>query len=292
MMSEFVSHSGETEPKNYKDYFISIGDTIEEICAEVQSLLIHAYWLEEYQYPASEKDKYNEMQLRSVYDICTCANAKQKISNDKRNPQLRVISTCRDYSLLVCSILRSKGTSARLRCGFATYLRPDAFEDHWVCEYWDSVKEKWLMVDAQLDRLLLEKLDLDFSEYDVPSNKFLFAGKAWELCRTGEKDPAKFGIHHLNGLSFVKGNIVRDLFALGKIETLPWDHGWGILKGSIEETPSARELVYIDELATISSNSDSVSALEAINSRSLALPTAWSWSSSPTISALLTGIST
>ena len=292
MVSEFVSHSEETEPNSYKDYFLSIGDTIEEICTAAQGLLIHAYWLEEYQYPASEKDKYHEMQLRSVSDICACASEKQEISKEKREPQFRVISTCRDYSLLVCSILRSKGTSARLRCGFATYLRPEAFEDHWVCEYWDSLKEKWIMVDAQLDQVLLEKLELDFSEYEVPGNRFLFAGKAWEICRSGKEDPTKFGIHHLNGLSFIKANIVRDLFALGKIETLPWDQGWGILKGSIEETISARELVYIDELAFISSSSDSTLALEAINSRSLEFPTAWSWSSSPTISALITGIST
>ena len=60
---------------------------------------------------------------------------------------------------------------------------------------------------------------------DVPRDRFLVAGDAWAQCRTGETEPAKFGIvfANLRGLWYVAGNLVRDIAALNKMEMLPWD---------------------------------------------------------------------
>ena len=52
-----------------------------------------------------------------------------------RAPERRFIGTCRDYALLVCSVLRHQGIPARLRVGFADYFVPGFHEDHWLCEY-------------------------------------------------------------------------------------------------------------------------------------------------------------
>lgn len=292
-MNYFQSHSSYTEPAKHKDLFLSVGNNIEEICVFAQNLLIHAYWVDKYHYSISDNLKYKEMQLRSISEILNCAYSKKEISQEQqRMPNHRVVSTCRDFSLLVCSILRTKGMAARLRCGFATYLRADAFEDHWICEYWDLDNLRWIMVDAQLDDIHLKTLDIDFSKTDVPRNKFIFAGKAWELCRNEEEDSRKFGIHNVSGLSFIKSNIVRDLFALGKIETLPWDQGWGILQNSPQNEINSDHLPALDNLATISKDSNEALALEAIKSKNLMLPNEWLWSLSPTIEDLMNDIDT
>jgi hypothetical protein len=43
------------------------------------------------------------------------------------------------------------------------------------------------------------------------------------MCRDGKVDPEKFGILGISGRWFVRGNVVRDLLALNKLEVSPWD---------------------------------------------------------------------
>lgn len=85
------------------------------------------------------------------------------------------------------------------------------------------------MVDAQLDELQRKVLEIKFDPCDVPADQFLVAGKAWQMCRQGQVDPEQFGIFDMHGLDFIRGNVVRDLLALNKVEVLPWDWGWGFL---------------------------------------------------------------
>src|SRR5262249_43832017 len=73
-----------------------------------------------------------------------------------------------------------------------------------------------------------EMLSIDFDATDVPRDKFLTGGDAWHLCRAGKADPDTFGILEFWGVWFVRGNVVRDLAALNKMELLPWD-GWGVM---------------------------------------------------------------
>ncbi|WP_456781864.1 transglutaminase domain-containing protein [Bradyrhizobium sp. USDA 3315] len=39
-------------------------------------------------------------------------------------------ATCRDFSLMLCSVLRHHGVPARIRCGFGRYFAPHPFHDH------------------------------------------------------------------------------------------------------------------------------------------------------------------
>ncbi|GGV74334.1 hypothetical protein [Streptomyces massasporeus] len=129
----------------------------------------------------------------------------------------------RDFSLLLCSLLRATGTPARLRCGFATYLADGWYEDHWVTEYLapDGVRR---LADAQIH----SGYDVPFDPMDVPRDAFLVAGDVWQACRRGRVDPETCGlssVEKLRGLWFVHGNVLRDLAALNGVELLPWD-GW------------------------------------------------------------------
>jgi hypothetical protein len=149
-------------------------------------------------------------------------------------------------------MLRHKNIPARARCGFATYFTPGQYEDHWVAEYWNPTKKQWTMVDSQLDAFQTKALKIKFDPLNVPPSKFLTAGKAWQMCRTGKADPEKFGILDMHGLIFVWGDVMRDFLALNKIEILPWDGGWGFLNQKLSDPlPDDETLELYDKIATL-----------------------------------------
>jgi hypothetical protein len=55
----------------------------------------------------------------------------------------------------------------------------------------------------------------------------------------------------MHGLWFVRGNLVRDVAALNKMELLPWD-GWGITEGE-DETLTADDHRFLDDVANLTS---------------------------------------
>jgi hypothetical protein len=142
-----------------------------------------------------------------------------------REPGQRIVGTCRNYALLACMILRRHGVPARLRVGFAGYFTPNFWEDHWVCEYHDG---DWRLLDAELTAEIRRRLAIPFDPADVPRDRFLAAGPAWQKLRRGGYDPARFGVSvfGLSGLWFAAGGLLRDLAALGMEEMMVWDY-WG-----------------------------------------------------------------
>jgi hypothetical protein len=149
-----------------------------------------------------------------------------------REPAHRLPGVCRHFSVMLSAILREQGVPARARCGFGAYFTPGKFEDHWVCEYWNAGQARWILVDAQLDALQRKALHIDFDPLDVPRDRFIIAGDAWQMCRAGRAEPHRFGLSFiagLNGLWFVAGNVLRDLAALNRMESLPWDV-WGLME--------------------------------------------------------------
>jgi len=142
----------------------------------------------------------------------------------RRPPRMRAIGTCRDFALMLCSILRCKGVASRLRCGFASYF-DSGWEDHWVCEYWDHQSQTWRLSDPQIDQMLKDRCRITFNPMDVPRQSFVTAGQAWLDCRAGRTDPDRFGHGHVTGLWFVKVNVIRDHYVLNARETSAWD-GW------------------------------------------------------------------
>lgn len=291
MLSElkyFASHGTISDPGKYKNTFKDIPDEPSEICSLIQGLLIHAFWIERYGIKRDENRKFTELQSRSVSEILgTIFSRNSAPLNTPRDPQERITSTCRDFSLLFCSILRSKGISARLRCGFASYFEPDHFEDHWINEYWDKNKERWIMVDAQLDELHIKQLKIKFNPLDVPSDCFLTAGESWLKYRKENIDPNKFGVLDIKGTCLIKANIIRDIFALRKVELLPWDSGWGVLENGVYEPVSEEEKPYFDKLARISSGASNTEIRKVFHEdEKVRFPPNWNYSFSPSIKQL------
>jgi Transglutaminase-like superfamily len=175
-----------------------------------------------------------------------------------REPAHRMPGVCSHFSLMLCARLREQGIPARPRCGFGAYFTPGKFEDHWVCEYWNSKQERWILVDAQLDAPQRKTFNVDFSPLDVPRDRFIIAGDAWQMCRSGRADPDKFGLSFmpdLHGLWFIAGNIVRDLASLNRMEMLPWDV-WGSMPRPGEPLKD-EQLAFFDKIAALTLAPDS-----------------------------------
>jgi hypothetical protein len=149
-----------------------------------------------------------------------------------REPGHRMAGVCRHFSVMLCAILRAQRIAARARCGFGAYFIPGKFEDHWVCEYWNAAQARWILVDAQLDAVQRDLLHPDFDPLDVPRDRFIIAGDAWQKCRAGRAQSDRFGLSHvpgLRGMWFIAGNMMRDLASLNRMEVLPWDV-WGSMQ--------------------------------------------------------------
>ena len=144
-----------------------------------------------------------------------------------RPPEKRLIGACRHYALLACSAFRHHAVPARVRVGFADYFEPGFHDDHWITEYWDGAG--WRMMDAELTAGVYRRFGVTFDPCDVPRDRFLSAGRAWRQARSGRLDPEQCGVCSIGiaGLWFMASSVVRDLAALNKRETLPWDY-WGI----------------------------------------------------------------
>jgi Transglutaminase-like superfamily len=173
-----------------------------------------------------------------------------------RAPEHRIAGRCNSFALSLVGMLRTKGVPARSRCGFGAYFNAPKFEDHWVCEYWNAERGRWMLADAQLDAVWREKLRLSFDACDVPREQFLTASDAWQRYRRGEADPDKFGISFagLFGLWFMAGSVIRDFAALNKVEMLPWDV-WGA-QPQPGTTFDSAQFAYFDRLAALASDPD------------------------------------
>lgn len=220
----------------------------------VQGLLVHP--AHAWRYGVERRDTHeSELQSRSARAMfARVTELDPAPPATARPPDRRLTGNCRHFSTLLCALLRSHGVPARARCGFATYFQSGKFVDHWVCEWWHSQDHRWVMTDAQIDDVQHTGLGLDFDPLDVPGDRFLVAGHAWRQCRAGKADPMLFGIFDMWGLWFVRGNVLRDLAALNKVELLPWD-GWGLmLSGNdehIELTDVAAAATLSGDLVTI-----------------------------------------
>ena len=234
---------------DYDPLLAGLPADVPALCAAVQGVLLHIFWAERYEVQLTA-ERREEVQLRHV------TRQLARIQELDPNPlavarpvDRRLVGNCRDFSVLLTALLRRQGTPARARCGFGRYFLPGHFEDHWVCEYWNRAQERWILVDAQLDALQRQMLAIPFDPLDVPRDQFIVGGRAWQLCRSGQADPDAFGIFDMHGLWFVRGDFVRDVAALNKVELLPWD-SWGPAEARDEEL-SATDLALLDHLAAL-----------------------------------------
>jgi Transglutaminase-like superfamily len=184
-------------------------------------LILHVSWAERYGIPPDVPLPRDTQSVSDRLKLIQKGFAGSLAA--ERPPHKRTFGTCRDYSLMLCSMLRRRSIAARIRCGFATYFSSGLYEDHWICEYWSTERRGWVRVDAQLDRLQQAQLAIKFDCADLPSKAYLTSGQAWTLARSGAAEPNDFGHGDSRGSWFLRVNVHRDLLALTNQHISAWD---------------------------------------------------------------------
>jgi hypothetical protein len=226
------------------------------LAAVLHGLVIHEHMAKGYGVTLSETDR-RPVHVRRAADLLAGIIARDPRPLDApRPPAARLPGNCRHFTVLLVALLRAHGTPARARCGFGGYFGVPMFEDHWVCEYWHTGRQRWLLADAQVDSVQRGWFGTAFDLMDVPRDQFLVAGEAWRRIRAGEADPATFGLSVIGeaGDWWVAGNLMRDGAALLNLELLPWDC-WGAMPGP--GTPVGEDLTALfDRLAELTREPD------------------------------------
>ena len=151
VLQHYAEHSPLSHPGKHNHLLAELPEDVETLCEFARNLLFH--YLEGDMYEVSvgsERTKNDaartvETMLQKILDLddqpLTASRAFEK----------RLVGCCRDYALLLCSLLRQHDIPARVRYGWSLYFSADFAFDHVVTEYWNADREKWCLVDAQQD---------------------------------------------------------------------------------------------------------------------------------------------
>jgi len=249
----YTGQSVFSDPGDMAGLFSDLPRDVGALGRVVRGLLIHRLEPGFWDVPVDEQRLHDDAETRYVDDILRLiADRSAEPLASPRPYGERFVGICRDFTLLHVSMLRHVGIPARLRSGFADYFGTDGFHfDHVVTEYWDE-RRGWLLADAEI--LDTDRYPMDFDPLDVPRDRFLTAGKAWQAVRAGDADPRTFGLppagSDFTGRWFIAGNIRLDVAALNKVEPLLWDV-WGSGKG---DEMDGELLALYDRAALISSD--------------------------------------
>lgn len=258
-VTDFYARSGAmTFVGNYTAALKKLSGDVKDLTGIVQGLAIHefvAFPFYGVQIPHERQDESHIRQAKQMLDRILALDEQPLTIS--RTPDKRLVGVCHHFAVLLVSLLRARGIPARSRYGFGDYFNPGYFEDHSLCEYWNAAEKRWVLVDPQFDEVWRVRARIKHDIFDVPSDHFLTAGDAWIKCRSGEADPATFGIFQgdLRGLWFIAGVLVRDIAALNKMEMLQWDT-WGAMPRPGNKLQDKEKLTFFDRLAELTRNTD------------------------------------
>jgi hypothetical protein len=227
-LSYFTTQSPITDPGVHGRLFADLPRTVPELADVVRGLCL-IYW-ERYKYPIPN-ERLLETSSRYVGTILEKIIALDKRPLiETRPPDKRFMASSSDFVNLLCAMLRFQGIPARKRVGFVTYfaaVKPGFDWSHEIAEYWDSGAGRWRRVDPCLDAVAIAANAITFDPNDLPTDRFIPAGRAWQACRKEQGDPDSFGNEESRGLGVVRANLILDLAAMQKRELLNWDRfGW------------------------------------------------------------------
>jgi hypothetical protein len=217
------------------------------ICAAVAGFIIHPMET------GSLSLSADRMAAASIRPVSAILDAMLALDDrplaQQRDLERRVVGTCRHFAVVSVALLRAKGFAARARCGFATYFRPGKFVDHWVPEW--RTGQRWRRLDPEV--LQTTKVN---DPTDLAGDEFYSGGEAWKLVRAGHADPMQFGVPNDDaawGPAEIRGNAIRDLASLMKIEMLCWD-SWGRMDESYDGKTGPDYDTLIDAVADACAN--------------------------------------
>lgn len=146
----YASHSKFTDPGEHASLYDGLPTSTPELCDIAHNIVIDFAFTRIFDVELP-KERVQDVMSRYVEQIL---KRSQEISSKpitkKREPKDRVAGTCRDFAIMLCSMLRHQKVSARLRCGFEVYFKSGKHEDHWIVEYWNKEQSRWILVDPEV----------------------------------------------------------------------------------------------------------------------------------------------
>lgn len=187
----------------YNDFAMNLPNDIGELCLLQRNQIIHPFDMSDEKMREDSNSCYGDMTKLPKTALCyendlfpTAQSMLAELLRRDKNYSLnrkiedKIHVCCREQAILLASILKSKGFSARVRSGFAKYVNTSGKTagDHWITEYYDIEKEKWTLVDADMYFYedVLDEYHIDFSLLDIPRDKFIFGAEAYLGLRTGK----------------------------------------------------------------------------------------------------------
>lgn len=228
LRKHYLTTSTYTYAGMYADYFRSLPDDIAELGRLVCAQVIHRVTLAQGNTGANcgliygDMTRYPWYRMRCEDDVLLTASAMtaelfrmdERGFAPDRQTEHKIVVCCRYVSVLMSAILKAKGVPCRCRAGWAPYIIPGVSGDHWINQYWDDEKGRWVTFDADG---FFDEETLGFCQYDIPEDRFEWAADAWLDIREGRGD----GSHLLyadglgtNGLPAAIRYLLYDFHAL------------------------------------------------------------------------------
>ena len=149
----YATHGIMTDPGKHLRLYDALPSEIPELRTVAQGLLVNVFHARSHGLELSE-ERSQEVGIRKVADMLERMIELDSSPLDRpREPVKRLVGNCRGYAVLMSSFLRHKKIPARARPGFATYLLPGSYEDHWICEYWNQAEKRWVQVEKHVERV-------------------------------------------------------------------------------------------------------------------------------------------
>jgi len=183
LLDFYRQYSEFTDPGEYAYLYKNLPDSLEALCRIIQSQYTNPFVLAMTggQIP---KERENEMMKYPTVKLALEGLLSYDPSGlvQDRKPEDRLFLICRDNSILLASILKSRGVPVRVRYGYAPYLIPGFHASHVICEVWNADDHRWVLVDPSTNMI-------DFSR-----DQFDFSNDVWEEMQEKKIDPNKYGI--------------------------------------------------------------------------------------------------
>jgi hypothetical protein len=129
-----------------------------------------------------------------------------------------------------------------------------------IVEYWNDENNKWCLIDPRVNEFHIQKQNLmiDFDLLDVPRDKLVVAGLAWQMVRDNRANADAFCGGNFNknrGLWYIRDRLIQDFAALNSVEMQLWD-AWGLMLEEQNIEDDERQLLYLDTLAELTISPD------------------------------------
>ena len=254
VLSYYRQQSWYSSPGRLAAAYDPLPNELGRLCEILHHSILHRFWIGEATYgitletlTSAGRDTCGEFSLQTVEErLANLQDLDAQPLSELRDVGARTVGCCRDFALMLTSILRHKGIPARVRTGIAKYFKaPDGYllEDHYITEFWNQDEARWQQVDPQIDGVQRPAVEPGLDTLDLPQGRFLTGWQLLDALRRGEVDPAKVGFPPVNrGFTYGRTKLFADFVGLTGHE-LPVHGWWGIGDPTSSEHPGDAELV-------------------------------------------------